>query len=55
MSNQPVKSQKYSFNNDGSPVRKVTKNASNDSFEEIRRAPKKDFSNIPEDRRLAYE
>jgi len=38
---------KYDFNKSGSPIRKVPKTASNESFEELRRAPRKE--NVPEE------
>jgi hypothetical protein len=49
-----LKVPKYNFDSTGSPVRKVMKNASNESLEELRRAPRKDFTNLSEDRRELY-
>jgi len=45
---------KFTFDQCGSPVRQVAWNASNESFEEIRRAPRKDKSDLPPDRKNLY-
>ena len=44
---------KYNFNNAGSPEKNIPRNPSNESFEDLRRAPKKEL--ISEERRTLYE
>ena len=47
-------SSKFNFDNVGSPIRKTIRNASNESLEDLRRAPRKDYDNMPEDRKYLY-
>ena len=45
---------KFQFDSTGSPVRTYNRQPSNESFEEIRRAPRKNPANMPEDRKNLY-